>query len=184
MLKHTPAATLLVTLFLIGCTRDASQDATKKPLAFNDFENVDGWLADSPALATLSRDKAHSGIYSTAVSPGHEFSLGYNNALSRLAPDWPAKLTVSAWVLLPDDQAAAQLVTEVKQANSQAPGLLWQSIDLVNTVKVYGKWQHVEQAVAMPAGAKPGSRLLVYLWRANSKQPVYLDDLQITLGSK
>lgn len=181
MLKLTPVV-LLAILVLTSCAPSPSEAPATGRLAANDFENLDGWLADSPALATLTRDKAHAGKYSTVVSAGHDFSLGYNNALSRLAPEWPAKLTVGAWVLVPNDQAVARLVAEVKGPGPNGPGLLWKGLDLAKSVKAYNEWQYVEQTIALPATAKPASRLLVYLWRADSKDPVYLDDLTIFLA--
>ncbi|SNR74322.1 MULTISPECIES: hypothetical protein [Hymenobacter] len=183
MVKYASAA-LLCTLFLGSCSQQPSTPSAPGVLASSSFENLDGWLPDAPGLALLSRDQAHSGTYSTMVAPDHDFSLGYNNKLSRLAPDWPAKLTIGAWVFLPNEQAAAKLVTEVRSDKPNQPNLLWEGLDLLSTVKVYNKWQYVEQTVTMPAAAKANSRLLVYLWRADSKQPVYLDDVQISLASK
>ncbi|GAB3861109.1 hypothetical protein GCM10028822_40080 [Hymenobacter terrigena] len=181
MLKHVTASGLLATLLLTGCSSTSGDAPADGQLAFNNFENLDGWLADSPALATINREKAHSGVYSTKVSPGHDYSLGYSNTLERFSPDWPAKITVSAWVLLPNDQANAKLVTQVKSPNAGSD-LVWEGLELNKVVKVYNKWQHVEQTITMPEAAKPDSRLLVYLWRADSKEPVYLDDLEISLA--
>lgn len=173
---------LLSVLLLTGCSQKSDDATVAKNLAFNDFENLDGWLADSPALKTLTHTKAHSGKYSTMVSSDYEFSLGYNNALSRLSPDWPAKLTISAWVMVPNDQAGAKLVTEIKSSNKQESNLLWEGLELNKAVKLYNQWQYIEQTITMPTAAKPTSRLLVYLWRADSKASVYLDDLKITLA--
>lgn len=179
MLK--PAVAFLAALLLTGCANSASEAPATGPLAANDFENLDGWLADSPALATLNRAKAHSGVYSTMAGPGQDYSLGYSNALSRLSPNWPAKLTVGAWVFVPNGQARAKLVTEVTSGAASGTGLLWEGLDLTKAVKTFNKWQYVEQTITMPATAKPTSRLKVYLWRAESNAPVYLDDLKISL---
>ena len=180
-MRKNALATLTAALLVAGCQQKPA-DGVAGPLATNDFENLDGWLADSPALATLNREQAHSGKYSTLAGPGRDYSLGYSNALSRLAPDWPGTLTVGAWVLVPNEQAAAKLVTEVQGAGASGTSLLWQGLDLTKAVKVFNKWQYVEQTVALPATAKPNNRLKVYLWRAESKSPVYLDDLQISLA--
>lgn len=180
MLK-APVA-LLAALLLTGCSGSPGEAPAAGVLAANDFENLDGWLADSPSLATLNRDQAHSGVYSTMAAPGKDYSLGYNNTLSKLSPTLPAKLTVGAWVLVPSSQAAAKLVTEVRSAGANGASLLWEGLDLTKAVKVFNKWQYVEQTIAMPAAAKPDSRLQVYLWRADSKAPVYLDDLKIALA--
>lgn len=182
MLKHASLLAVLAASLLAGCSQTPPQTPTAGNLAFNDFDNLDGWLADSPALITLSQEKAHSGKYSTMVSSDYAYSLGYNNTLGRLSPDWPAKLKISAWVLLPSDQAAAKLVAEVKSADTQASNLLWQGLELPKAVKTYNAWQYVEQTIVVPNSAKANSRLLVYLWRADSKVPVYLDDLTIALA--
>lgn len=192
LMRYAPAAAFrpafLAASLLASCSAGPGGAAspTGGALAANDFENLDGWLADSPALATLTRTQAHSGRYSTMVGGGHDFSLGYNNTLSRLAPaGWPARLRVSAWVWLPSEQAAAKLVTEVKGAGAHAPGLLlWEGLDLPQAVKVTNQWRHVEQTITLPPTATANSRLLVYLWRADSREPVYLDDLQIALAGQ
>ncbi|WP_303309529.1 hypothetical protein [Hymenobacter sp. BT730] len=184
MLKPASATALLVALFLAGCSSAPSTTPDTALLAASSFENMDGWLADSPALATLNQDQAHTGKYSTMVSPGHEFSLGYSNKLSKLAPDWPAQLKVGAWVMLPNDQAAAKLVVEVQAPEHKGPNLLWEGFDLTQSVKRYNQWQYVEYTITLPTAAGPNHRLLAYLWLADSKQPVYLDDLKIFLPGK
>ena len=180
MLK--PTASFIAALFFASCTGSTSEAPATGLLAANDFENLDGWLADSPALVTLTKSQAHSGKYSTMAAPGNDYSLGYSNILSKLSPDWPGALTVSAWVLVPNDQAAAKLVTEVQGAGAHGASLLWQGLNLAREVKVFNKWQYVQQTITMPATARPDSRLKVYLWRAESKGPVYLDDVKISLA--
>ena len=165
---------------MAGCSQKPAAPTNSDVLAANDFENLDGWLADSPALATLTKTRAHSGAYSTQVGPGYDFGLGYSNPLSRLASEWPGKIKVSAWVFVPSNQEAGKLVTELKTGDANSKGLLWEGLDLAKAVKSYNQWQYVEKVVALPEAAKPSSRLLVYLWRAESKQPVYLDDLKIS----
>ncbi|GGG44414.1 hypothetical protein [Hymenobacter glacieicola] len=186
MLKYAFVAALLPALLLTSCSSvpETEVPAGTQPLAATSFENLDGWLADLPARATLTRDQAHTGSYSTMVGPGKDFSLGYMNALSRLSPEWPGQLTIGGWVLLPSEQAAAKLVTEVKGPTDKDPSLLWVGVDLAKEAKGYNKWQYVEQTITLPTTAKPDSRLLVYLWRADSKEPVYLDDLKITLAGQ
>ena len=169
-------------LLLGACSREATPSADPALLAATDFEHLNGWLpADAPAL---TQAQAHSGKFSTLVGPGHEFSLGYNNILSGLAPQWPARLKISAWVFIPDAQATAQLVTEVKSADATRPGLLWEGVKLTDQVKAYGQWRRLEHTITLPATAKPDSRLLVYLWEADQHLPVYLDDMEISLADE
>lgn len=169
---------LLLPAALAGCSHPTAPAATNQ-LASNDFENVNGWIGDMPA-ASLTREQAHSGVYSVSVRPGVDFSLGYNNALRLLAPEWPAKLTISAWVLLPTEQSMPKLVTELKPATGKGPNIFWEALDLAPAVNVYGKWRRVEKTIVLPETATADTRLLVYLWRSESKEPAYLDDLQIS----
>ncbi|RPD46156.1 hypothetical protein DNI29_14205 [Hymenobacter sediminis] len=183
MLKPAPVI-LFLALLSVGCSKKTDSKTIGGPLAATSFENLDGWLADSPALYSLTRDKAHTGQYSTMVGPNHEFSLGYSNPLSRLAPDWPGKLTIGAWVYVPNEQATAKLVVEIKKTNSASANLFWEGLAITQPVKVYNKWQYVEHTVTLPPAATANSRLLVYLWRADSRQPVYMDDLSISLANQ
>jgi len=166
---------LLAAVVLAGCSRAPAPAAGT--LAANDFENLAGWLADSPAQATLTQLQAHSGKYSTSAGPGHDYSLGYSNLLSRMTADRPIRLRISAWVQQTGSEPSPKLVTELK--SPQGGSLLWEGLDVGTVAKAPGKWYRVEQIVALPATAPPDSRLLVYLWRADSTTPTYLDDLEI-----
>lgn len=180
MMRFAPV--LLLAGLLAGCTSGPSPAAVDATLAFNDFENVDGWLTGSPYQATLSRDQAHSGKFSSRIDADHEYSLGYKNTLSLLAPDFPAKLTIGAWVLVPDGQAKARLVVEIKAPDQSGSGQLWEGLDLSTAVRVFNKWQYVEQTITVPATAGPQSTIQTYVWRDQSKVPVYVDDIRIALA--
>ena len=170
---------LLAAVVLAGCSRAPAPAANA--LAATDFENLSGWLADLPARTTLTQAQAHSGKYSTSVGPGHDYSLGYDNPLNQLAADRPARLQISAWVQQTGTGPSPKLVTELKSAANSR--LLWEGLDIGPLTKVPGKWYRVEQTVTIPATAAPDSRLLVYLWRADSTTPTYLDDLQIATAA-
>ena len=166
---------LLAAVVMAGCSHAPAP--TAGTLAATDFENLAGWLADAPARATLTQEQAHSGKYSTSVRPGHDYSLGYSNLLSQMTPDRPTRLRISAWVQQTGSEPSPKLVTELK--SPQGGGLLWEGLDVGTVAKVPGKWYQVTQTVTLPATAAPDSRLLVYLWRADSTTPTYLDDLEI-----
>ncbi|MDF7812735.1 hypothetical protein [Hymenobacter sp. YC55] len=169
---------MLTSLMLAGCSQ--SQDAaSSNELTSSDFEHFDGWLGNS--AGALTKDQAHSGKYSTVVAPGQDYSLGYSNELGKLSPNWPSKITVGAWILSAG-QTSAKMVIEVKPGNDNRPPLVWEGVDLSKAVTTFNKWQYVESTITMPAAAKPTSLLKVYLWGASTRQPVYLDDLKISLA--
>ena len=136
-------------------------------------------MGDSPAVATLTTEKAHSGKYSVLVKPGVDYGLGYGGTLGKLSTTRPAKITVSAWVFLPSNQAASQLVTEIKDPATNKVQL-WEGIDLPKTVKKFNEWQKVEKTITIPVDATASSRIMIYPWRGNSSQTVYVDDVEVT----
>lgn len=147
-------------------------------LAFNDFEAVDGW-ASGAAVPSLTTEKAHSGTTAVVVQPGIDYSLGYNNLLGRLGDGKARKLRVRAWVLLPNAKATAVLVTQLRDEATQKD-LLWAGLPLAEATKTTNQWVRVEKEVTLPATAAYANRVLVYLWRNDSSQPAYLDDLEIS----
>lgn len=147
-------------------------------LAFNDFEAVEGW-ASGAAVPSLTTDKAHSGTTAVVVQPGIDFSLGYNNLLGKLGDGKARKIRVRAWVLLPNAKATAVLVTQLRDEAAQKD-VLWQGLPLAQATKTTNQWVQVEKEVTLPATAAYTNRVLVYLWRNDSSQPVYLDDLEIS----
>ncbi|MEJ7661966.1 MAG: hypothetical protein WKG07_21540 [Hymenobacter sp.] len=81
-------------------------DATKPAnlLASNDFESLDGWLGGEVG-PSLTREQAHSGVYSVKVDPKVDYSMGYSNPLGRLSSSQVTKLKLHGWVFLPSNQA-------------------------------------------------------------------------------
>lgn len=172
---------LLSALALSSCGHHPDAAADPNLLLSTSFENLANWLTELQS-ATLTHERAHSGTTSLKVDAAHEFSLTYNNALARLHPTTPRKLKVAAWVWLPNAQAAATLVTTL--ADPATPGAkpqFWDGLNLNETVKTYGQWMPVSKVITLPANASPAHRLSLYLWRTAGNQPVYLDDLTVSI---
>ncbi|GAC1367150.1 MAG: hypothetical protein NVS3B25_16620 [Hymenobacter sp.] len=164
---------------IAGCsTPDTAADPNL--LVSADFETLAGWLPAAQS-ATLSRDKAHSGHYALKVDAAHEYSLGYSAPLGQLHDTRIRKIKVTAWAFVPTADAKATLVTTV--SNPAAPNdkpLLWDGLELGKAPAV-GKWQEVSKVITLPDNATPANTLGIYLWRTGGAQPVYLDDLRVTL---
>lgn len=169
----------VAALGMVSCSK--SSDATDaNTLVSNDFETLAGWLPDVPKSATLTREKAHSGHYSLKVDAAHEYSLGFSAVLGQLHETRINKIKVSAWVFLPAADAQAALVTAVTDPAAPDKPLLWESLDLSLGKKV-GKWAQVSKVITLPATTAPTNALGLYLWRTSGNQPVYLDDLVVTV---
>ena len=168
---------IVLTLGLAACAEGGSQKPTNQ-LAFNDFENVEGWSGDAP-VPSLTQEQAHSGTRAVRVAEGLDYSLGYRNTLGRMGRKPPQKIKVEGWVYAAAAQPASVLVTQLRNPTTNQD-ILWKGLNLADLVKTKHSWVRVEQTVALPATATPESQLLVYLWRNGSPQPTYLDDLRIT----
>lgn len=170
----------LVALTVAGCGGNDTVAPDSNILVSNDFETLAGWLPE-PQNATLTREKAHSGRYALKVDGTHEYSLGFNALLGQLHETRITKIKVSAWVFVTAADAKAALVTAISTpgAPSDKP-LLWESLDLSQSKEV-GKWLEVSKVITLPANTAPTNALVLYLWRTSGGQPVYLDDLKVTV---
>ena len=169
----------LVALTVAGC---GGNDAASEPnlLVSSNFDTLAGWIPEAQS-ATLSRDKAHSGHYAVKVDPSHEYSLGYKAPLGQLHETRVKKIKVTAWTFVPTADAKAALVVTVGNPDpaSDKP-LMWDAVEVDGT-KDTGKWTEVSKEFTIPENATATSPLGIYLWRTGGSQPVYLDDLRVTL---
>lgn len=173
-MKNILLALPLAALFACG-SDDSAKDA-KDVMMNADFDSLVGWVPDP---STLTKEKAHSGAYSLKVDPTHEYSLTYSNTLGQLSGTRIRGIKVDAWAYLPSKDAAANLVFVLKD-NVGGQDILNEQIGLLSQVKEYGKWVQISKEISFPASANYTSQLGVYLWRASSAVPVYVDDIRVT----
>lgn len=174
-MKRLVYAALALALTACG---GASTTKPENLLAANSFDELDGWVPDG-SMPFLTRAKAHSGQFSASVNPTSEYAGGYSGTLGKLSGTRLNKLRLHAWVWLPSRDAKASLVTQVTDPAS-GKVLLYDNIDLVAaTSSTFGKWAEVDKELTLPAEVTSNSVFKTYLWRNQSSQPVYMDDLQI-----
>lgn len=167
-----------LALLLGACSQTNEKPANQ--LTANDFESMDGWMGGTDGNPSVTKEKAHSGVYSVKVDPAIEYSAGYGNPLSKLSSSRLGKLKLRGWVFVPSDKDAPQLVVQLQNPGEEKP-LLWEGLDLHKEAQAKGfnKWIELDHDVVIPPAATAASLIRVYLWRANSPEPVYLDDLQL-----
>jgi hypothetical protein len=183
MLRSSPVALLFFALVLSSCADKPKVQPLVELAASNDFEQLVGWVGNYPSLNTLTKEKAHSGVYSTTVRPSMDFSISFSSALSAVSMRRPKKIIVSAWVLLPSEQANAKLVAEIKTADAAGTMLFYQATELAKEVKKFNEWQQVEKTIELPANVPATGLLQIYMWRAGSNEPVFMDDIKISVGN-
>lgn len=166
-------------LALTACGEKASEVPANQ-LASNDFESVEGWVGND-VPPSLTREKAHSGVYAIKVDPSNEFSMGYNNLLGKLSPSRISKLKLRAWVNMPAAGSNVLLITQITDpAKPGTPPIMWNATKLSELAKTQNKWVEINKEVALPANVTYTNRIQVYLWRPAGAETAFLDDLSIS----
>ena len=175
-MHHALPSLGLCLLALLASCGDNPPTEDKDLLAYNDFEQLNGWVG-ATTTAALTTEKAHSGRYCTFVAPGTEYGIGYVSQLSQLSPVRPVKIKISAWVLATENSPAT-IVTSLENAGADKP-VFWEAMDLGKAVTRANEWQKAEKTITIPADANASTQVKVYPWRNNSEQPAYFDDIEI-----
>lgn len=177
--KFMGAIALVSLLGTSGChPRDGRSPVRERVLMHTDFEELDGWLPETPA--GLTAEKAHSGRYAISVAPEHPYSVTYRAALGRLSPyHRPRRVTLSAWVWMPGPEGDACFVTAISAAGDPDHPF-FNSTVFLNDSGPFGKWKKVNRSLDLPENIDSSSQLVIYMWNSGSSVPVYADDLQLT----
>lgn len=166
----------LPLLALAACGKDNSTAENPDVLMTADFDSLVGWIPDA---STVTKEKAHSGAYSIKVDPSHEYSLTYTNSLGQLSSSRIRGVKLDAWAFMPNKDATAKLGFLVKDA-TDGKVALGEGIELKDQVKEYGKWVKISKEINFPASANYSSQIVIFLWKAGSTGPAYVDDIQLT----
>jgi hypothetical protein len=176
-MRLSPYAALV--LLAAGCSSDnASSTAPENQLMFSDFESLAGWASDAPSL---TREKAHSGKYAIKVDNDIEYSLTYRNQLGNLSPTKLQKLRLTAYAYLTNPQSPVALTLQVVKSAQDGAGIFVQGIELGKEVKAANEWTKVSQVITLPQDVTAVNELRVYLWRAGATEPVYVDDVELSI---
>ncbi|MDB5234646.1 MAG: hypothetical protein JWR44_1639 [Hymenobacter sp.] len=160
-----------------ACSKNNSSDMPEGMVTRNDFENVQGWSgANEPSVTT---EKAHSGKYSVVTKPQIDFGYTYARTLGQMTGGKPKKLTVTGWAWVPDKDANATIVVDIKHSPTNGSQVYYAGMELARTVKKFNEWQEVSKTFVLPDSIASINQCKVYMWRGSSPRPVYLDDVTI-----
>ena len=167
-------------LLTAGChPRDGRTTPRQRELAHTDFEGFKGWApAMMPYLAT---DKAHSGKFSLRVDGQHPYSPTFRAELGQLFSHRPRRITLGAWVWVPDFRDDAVFVVVISNPDNPDNPVFRKEVFL-NDSSPFGAWKWVSRDLDIPLNTYFSSRsqLVVYLFAKDSSNPVYADDLLLT----
>ena len=152
------------------------------PITFNNFEAGGGWSNDPGRndYSLVVRGNAHSGQYALRVDRDHEFSLTYEMPLGRLSHTPIKVVHLEARVFMVNYKATANIGLQIMEPDGlhQVHG---DDLKLREVVNTFSKWVKVNKDFALPAGLQPEQRLRVYLWRADAREEVLLDDVKLSI---
>lgn len=181
-IRRCPLLAVLSLLLLAACGSSDQTAATKADiLVSTDFDSLAGWMG-TPPNPSLTREKAHSGRYSSKVGGSIEYGLTFANTLGELHEVRVKRLKISAWVFVPSAQASALFITHGGDAQPNAKPLIYNILDVVKAVDGnYGQWVPISKILELPDAVIYSTNIGFYLWRPSpSPESVYLDDLTVT----
>jgi len=138
---------------------------------FENFDNLKMWHKD----ALVTKDRAHSGSYSTFTNQDHEFSQVFEMDLDVAIYQGYRSMEISGWCCKEDDNTQAGFVVSV---NSPDKTIKYHAIDLASDLKTTDAWELLKIKFVLPAQAPDDSKIRVYLW-SPKKQSSFLDDVEI-----
>ena len=133
--------------------------------------------AGTPAMPTLSAERAHSGQFSVRVDQQNVYGHPVDLSWEQLGK--PDQLRVKGWTWMPNLSTRAALVLTVVRPG-QTAAIDWQSLNLRQVVRRPNQWVPVVKTFNLPAGLQPTDRVIIYLWQAFPGEAVFLDDLCLT----
>ena len=178
MLRKTWLLMLPCLWVAAGCQpRDGRSTTRQHELMHTSFEELLGWMPELPA--TITTEKAHTGKYALRVDAQNAYSFTYRATLGSLCNHRPRRLTLSAWVWVPDREQDVILVAALNNPNDPDHPALTKHLYL-NDSGPFGKWKYVSRDLDLPMGIHSNAQLVIYLWKKNATEPVYADDLRLT----
>lgn len=172
------ASVALLAAALSACSSDNAAADPGNVLAQNDFENLLGWVGVNDPSITL--DRAHSGRYAVKVGPGVEFGGTYTREMGQMAPIKPKALKVTAWVWIPNTKDEGNIVLSITRPSENNKALFYETLTLAESAKATKEWQRIEKTFTLPESITSTDQLKVYLWRGNTDDAVFMDDIELS----
>lgn len=163
-------ALVSLSLLLFSCKEEKKPDS----LSFsNDFENIIGWAPSH----TIDGHRAHSGKFCSAVSEKNPYGQTFSIQMKQLKKPIK-KAKVSFWASLPDLNADAKVVVEIKNQNGEK--VYWEGLSIKGKAKKIDEWTEISEtfSISGPNVNHGENTILVYLWNVGAS-PIYHDDLVV-----
>jgi hypothetical protein len=172
MKKNLHYALLLVVMVVFAAC-SGNKSAEREPgsiLVKSDLENL-AWINQN----TLSKDVAHSGMFSSKLDSLTEFSYGYSSTFNNLSDTLPVSVDVSVWIYYSQLKINSSLVISI---DSVSKNIFWKGVPLADSIKAANQWQEIKVTFELPKKIMPTDNLKIYVLNAE-KRNFYMDDLSL-----
>ncbi|CAN5370976.1 hypothetical protein BH11BAC2_BH11BAC2_10660 [soil metagenome] len=167
MIKLQFVLLVAIAILLSACSGSGYENKINQ-----NFDNINDWYKEVP---TLTNEQAHSGKISTFMDSTHEFSSTYEVNYEEIKKKGFTHVKVSAWGMVPDVNAKANLVISV---NSPEGNRAYSAIAYSKYIFKINEWTEITNELELPEVKEKGAVLKVYGWVTN-KQKSYMDDVTI-----
>ena len=126
----------------------------------------------------LSKETAHSGLYSSKTDADNNYSDGYSyiiddSLLNNKSASVIFKAMIKSKILNPD----ANIVISFENSSSS---ISYQALNLKNCIPKVNEWTPVYFRAFVPKEIKKGDMIKAYLWNI-SKHIIYIDDMELKI---
>ena len=156
---------LFVLSVLMGCS------SKQQGMYVNNLECIDCWRNK----ADLSKDFAHSGMFSSKMDSLFEYSTIFEIPVKSVLPQSIKKVLVILWVYFPQKVTNGNLVIQTKQDGVTK---FWIGYKLEDQVKKANKWTEVTFSTNLPDNISNKDSIGIYVTNPQ-KNKFYVDDFDI-----
>ena len=154
-------------ILLVAC----SQPKQGGLIYYNDCESIKGWTT-----VTLSKEHAHSGVYSNKVDTIHPYGLVLRQTFKDISPEKISVINASMWVYITPG-SKGELVLEIR--NHEGTIIHWASKKFDTSTVVPNNWKLVStKFVIKDSINKADNVVAVYPW-STGKSDLFADDVKI-----
>lgn len=154
---------------LLGCS---NEELSKNDSYVNNMECIDCWRNSN----TLTKEIAHSGLYSSKLDSASEYSVTFEIPVKNMNAKSLKKAIIKLWVYFPEPGVTGKIAA---QATLNGETKFWMGYNLEDQVKNAKEWTAVAYSITLPPNIKNMDNFGVYVMNP-AKNKFFVDDFDIS----
>jgi hypothetical protein len=173
MKKNLHYVLLIMVMVVFAACSGNKQNGEGEPgsiLISSDLEHQ-GWMNQN----TLTKEVAHSGMFSGRLDSLNQFSYGFSNSFNNLSDTLPTSVDVSVWIFYPQLKIGSSIVISI---DSVGKNIFWKGIPINDSIKAANQWQEIKTTFEIPKKIMPTDNVKIYVW-STDKRTFFMDDMKL-----